>query len=160
MPGLPEVTIAGTLTADPELRYTPTGAAVANFTLAANERRYDKTTGTWADGDTLFLRCTTWRQLAEHTAESLRKGYRVLATGTLRQRSFETEHGDKRTVIELTVTELGASLKWATVTVHNATRTGDPTATADDPWAHQRAPATAATAGPDSDPWAHDKPPF
>jgi len=158
MPGLPEVTIAGTLTTDPELRYTPTGAAVTNFTIAANDRRYNTQTGQWEDKTATFLRCNIWRGPAEHLAESLRKGHRVLATGHLTQRSFETRDGEPRTVVELAVTEIGASLKWATVTVHKATRTGDPTTPADDPWAHQHPPATATTG---SDPWTgHDKPPF
>jgi single-strand DNA-binding protein len=145
MPGLPEVTVAGTLTADPELRYTPSGAAVANFTVAANDRRYDTQAGTWVDGDATFLRCQVWRQLAEHVTESLTKGTRVLLTGQLRQRSYTTAEGDKRTVFELAVTEIGASLKWATVTVAKATRTNgrsqDTTAPADDPWARDFGPA-------------------
>jgi single-strand DNA-binding protein len=123
MSGLPEVTVAGTLTADPELRFTPSGAAVANFTVAANDRRYDQQTGKWVDGDATFLRCSIWRQAAENLTESLTKGTRVLVTGHLRQRSYETPEGDKRVVMELAVTEIGASLKWATVTVAKATRT-------------------------------------
>lgn len=149
MAGLPEVTVAGTLTADPELRFTTTGVAVANVTVAANDRRYDNQAGTWVDGDTTFLRCQLWRQLAEHAAESLTKGTRVLVTGQLRQRSYDTSNGEKRTVFELVVTEIGASLKFATVTVQKATRSGGngrPPATAagDDPWAAAPASSTAS----------------
>jgi single-strand DNA-binding protein len=123
MAGLPEVTVAGTLTADPELRFTQSGIAVANFTVAANDRRYDQQSGQWVDGDATFLRCTLWRQPAENLAESLNKGARVLVTGTLRQRSYETGEGEKRTVLELDVTEVGASLRWATVKTTKAART-------------------------------------
>src|SRR5215475_10586545 len=126
MAGLPEVTVAGTLTADPDLRVIPSGASVANFTVAANDRRYDKATGEWVDGDATFLRCQVWRQLAENVIESLTKGTRVLLTGQLKQRSYTTPEGEKRTVFELAVTEIGASLKFATVTVHKVTRTGTP----------------------------------
>lgn len=131
MAGLPEVTVAGTLTADPELRFTQSGIAVANFTVAANDRRYDQQQGRWIDGDATFLRCTLWRQPAENLAGSLNKGARVLVTGTLRQRSYETDQGEKRTVMELDVTEVGASLRWATAKVTKATRTSTPT---DDAW--------------------------
>jgi single-strand DNA-binding protein len=152
MAGLPEVTVAGTLTADPELRYTATGLPVANFTVAANDRRYDAQAGTWVDGDTTFLRCQVWRQLAEHVTESLTKGTRVLLTGQLRQRSYTTAEGDKRTVFELAVTEIGTSLKFATVRVTKATRataigrSQDTTAPADDPWARDFGPAVTALA--------------
>ncbi|WP_309117767.1 single-stranded DNA-binding protein [Saccharothrix sp.] len=131
MAGLPEVTVAGTLTADPELRFTQSGIAVANFTVAANDRRYDQQQGRWIDGDATFLRCTLWRQPAENLAGSLGKGARVLVTGTLRQRSYETDQGEKRTVMELDVAEIGASLRWATAKVTKATRTSTPT---DDAW--------------------------
>jgi single-strand DNA-binding protein len=105
-------TLTGNLTADPELRFIPSGAAVANFTVAATSRTFDKTTNQWRDGEALFLRCTLWRQPAENLAESLRRGDRVIVTGRLRQRSFETREGDKRTTIELDVDEIGASLKF------------------------------------------------
>lgn len=108
-------TLTGNLTADPELRFTPSGAAVANFTVAATSRTFDKTTNQWRDGEALFLRCTLWRQPAENLAESLRRGDRVIVTGRLRQRSFETREGDKRTTIELDVDEIGASLKFTTL---------------------------------------------
>ncbi|TWP51710.1 single-stranded DNA-binding protein [Lentzea tibetensis] len=122
MAGLPEVTVAGTLTADPELRFTQSGIPVANFTVAANDRKFDQQSGQWVDGDATFLRCTLWRQPAENLAESLRKGNRVLVTGTLRQRSYEVD-GQKRTAMELDVTEVGPSLRWATAKVVKATRT-------------------------------------
>ena len=108
-------TLTGNLTADPELRFIPSGAAVANFTVAATSRTFDKTANQWRDGEALFLRCTLWRQAAENLAESLRRGDRVIITGRLRQRSFETREGDKRTTIELDVDEIGASLKFTTL---------------------------------------------
>jgi len=108
-------TLTGNLTADPELRFTPSGAAVANFTVAATPRTFDKTTNQWRDGEALFLRCTLWGQPAENLAESLRRGDRVIVTGRLRQRSFETREGDKRTTIELDVDEICASLNFTTV---------------------------------------------
>ena len=136
MAGLPEITVAGTLTADPELKYTPSGVAVANFTVAANDRRYDKTTGTWVDAGATFLRCTLWRQAAENVAESLTKGCRVLLTGELRQREWHTDHGEKRYAMEVDVAEIGPSLKWATATVNKATRTTGPPTDTPDPWAN------------------------
>jgi single-strand DNA-binding protein len=155
MAGLPEITLAGTLVADPELRYTPTGAAVANFTVAANDRRYDPTTGEWADKGATFLRCSLWRQAAEHLAESLTKGTRVLLTGVLRQRDWETLSGEQRTTFEVEVSEIAASLKWATVKVTKPTR--------DTPTPVTSSPAdTAAGTGPSEpgDPWGEDKPPL
>ncbi|MBV8996816.1 MAG: single-stranded DNA-binding protein [Pseudonocardiales bacterium] len=141
MAGLPEITLAGTLVADPELRYTPTGAAVANFTVAANDRRYDPAAGQWIDHGATFLRCTLWRQPAENLAESLTKGARVLLTGVLRQREWDTADGDKRYAVDVDVTEIGASLKWATVTLakaprstgRNATRSGGGDPSDDEP---------------------------
>src|ERR671917_39373 len=115
-------TLTGNLTADPELRFTPSGAAVANFTVAATSRTLDKTTNQWRDGEALFLRCTLWRQPAENLAESLRRGDRVIVTGRLRQRSFDTREGDKRTMIELDVDEIGASLKFTTLTLTKTDR--------------------------------------
>lgn len=122
MAGLPEITMAGTLTADPELKFLPSGIAVANFTVATNDRRFDKTSNEWVDGSATFLRCTIWRQAAEHVGESLSKGTRVLLTGTLRQREWTTEDGQKRYAFEVDVTEIGPSLKWATTKVNKATR--------------------------------------
>lgn len=140
MPGLPDVTMVGTLTADPELRYTAGGHAVVGFTVACNDRTYDKDSKTWTDGDATFVRCNLWRQAAENVAESLVRGNRVVVVGQLKQRSYETREGEKRTVMELEVSEIGASLKWATLKVAKADRSGSssrPTATttaASDPW--------------------------
>ena len=118
-------TVVGNLTADPELRFTPpSGAAVANFTVASTPRMFDRESGQWRDGDALFLRCTIWCAAAEHVAESLTRGMRVVVQGRLRQRSFETRDGDKRTVIELDVDEIGPSLRYATATVTKASRQG------------------------------------
>jgi single-strand DNA-binding protein len=122
MPGLPEITMAGTLVADPELRFLDSGVAVASFTVAANERRYDAAAGEWADKGATFLRCSAWRQLAENVSESLSKGARVLVTGVLRQRNWTTTEGEKRTGFDVDVTEVAASLKWATVAVRKADR--------------------------------------
>lgn len=118
------VTITGSLTADPEMRFTPAGIAVANFTVASNPRRFDKTTNAYVDADPIFLRCTAWRTTAENIAESLSRGSRVIVTGTLKSNSWEDrETGAKRTSLELNVTEVGASLLWATVTITKAERT-------------------------------------
>ena len=117
-------TIVGNLTADPELRFTPNGVAVANFTVASTPRTFDRQSGEWRDGDALFLRCTAWRDPAEHIAESLTRGDRVVVQGRLRQRSFETRDGDKRTVVELDVDEVGPSLRYATARVTKANRAG------------------------------------
>ena len=116
------LTITGNLTADPELRFTDSGIAVAAFTVAASRRVYDQATGSWKDGDTLFLRCSAWRDLADHAAESLSKGMRIIVTGRLKQRSYETPEGDKRTVYELDVEDLGPSLKWATAKIARTSR--------------------------------------
>jgi single-strand DNA-binding protein len=121
MAGLPEITMTGTLTSDPELNATDKGIAYARFTVACNDRRYDPNTGQWNDLDATFLRCTAWRQLAEHVAVSLTKGVRVLVTGTLRQRTFDDADGQTRTAIDVDATEVAASLKWATVRVTKAT---------------------------------------
>ncbi|PWK81684.1 single-strand binding protein [Lentzea atacamensis] len=147
MPGLPSVTVVGTLTADVELRYTSSGVAVASFTIAANDRKYDQASKSWKDGDATFLRCTLWRQAAENAAESLIRGTRVIATGALKQRSFETREGEKRTVLELDVDELGPSVKWATVKVQKADREGG------------TSPKASSEASQD-DPWGSDAPPF
>jgi single-strand DNA-binding protein len=118
------VTIVGNLTNDPELRFTPSGAAVASFTVASTPRYLDKNTNEWKDGDALFMRCSVWRQAAENIAESLTRGARVLVTGRLRQRSYETKEGEKRTVVELEVDEVGPSLRYATAKVTKAQRSG------------------------------------
>lgn len=156
MAGLPEITVAGTVVADPELKFTQTGTAVASFTVAANDRRFNRDTGQWVDAGATFLRCSIWRDAAENVAESLTKGARVLLTGSLRQREWETSEGDKRYAFEVDVTEVGPSLKWATAKVAKATRTGttDNGAHGSDPW--QTARTGKAAAGP-SQP---DEPPF
>jgi single-strand DNA-binding protein len=124
MAGDTVITVVGNLTADPELRFTPSGAAVASFTIASTPRQFDRASNEWKDGDALFLRCSIWRQAAENCAESLTRGMRVVATGRLKQRSFETREGEKRTVIELDVDEVGPSLRYATAKV-NRTARGD-----------------------------------
>ncbi len=117
MAGETVITVVGNLTADPELRFLPSGAAVANFTVASTPRTFDRQSGEWKDGDALFLNCSVWRQAAENVAESLRKGMRVLVQGRLRQRSYETQQGERRTVVELEVDEVGPSLRYATASV-------------------------------------------
>src|SRR5690242_12065564 len=127
MAGETTLTIIGNLVQDPELRFTASGAAVANFTVASTPRIFDRTAGEWKDGETLFLRCTLWRQPAEHVAESLTKGTRVIVNGHLDQRTFETREGDKRTVIELIVDDIGPSLRYTTATVNRNHRQNGPT---------------------------------
>ncbi|RSD15481.1 single-stranded DNA-binding protein [Amycolatopsis eburnea] len=122
MAGETMVTVVGNLTADPELRFTPAGAAVANFTIASTPRQLDRESGEWRDGDPVFLRCSVWRQYAENAAESLLRGTRVIAHGRLRQRSYDTQEGEKRTVMELDVDELGPSLRYATAKVTKLSR--------------------------------------
>jgi len=117
MAGETVITVVGNLTDDPELRFTPSGAAVANFTIASTPRTFDRQTNEWKDGDALFLRASIWRQAAENVAESLTRGMRVVAQGRLRQRSYETQQGEKRTVVELEVDEIGPSLRYATAKV-------------------------------------------
>lgn len=124
MAGDTTLTLVGNLTADPELRFTPSGAAVANFTLASTPRTYDKASGEWKDGDTLFLSCQVWRQAAENAAESLTKGMRVIVNGRLKQRSYETKEGEKRTVFEVEVDDFGPSLTRATAKVTKVTGNG------------------------------------
>jgi single-strand DNA-binding protein len=116
------ITVVGNLTADPELRFTPSGAAVANFTVASTPRTFDRQSGEWKDGEALFLRCNVWRQPAENVAESLTRGMRVMVSGRLRQRSFETREGEKRTVVELEVDEVGPSLRYATAKINKVSR--------------------------------------
>src|ERR1700722_6031926 len=122
MAGETVITVVGNLTADPELRFTPSGAAVASFTVASTPRTLDRTTNEWKDGDALFLRCSIWRQAAENVAESLTRGSRVIVSGRLKQRSFETREGEKRTVIEMDVDEVGPSLRYATAKVNRTQR--------------------------------------
>lgn len=163
------VTIVGNLTGDPELRFTPSGAAVASFTVASTPRVLDKATNEWKDGEALFMRCSVWRQYAENVAESLTKGMRVIVSGRLKSRSYETREGEKRTVMEVEVDEIGPSLRYATAKVNKANRSGGggggfggggggsrPSAgggaPADDPWGS--APASGSFGGAD------DEPPF
>lgn len=122
MAGDTVITVIGNLTADPELRFTPAGAAVANFTVASTPRTFDRQTNEWKDGEALFLRCSIWREAAENVAESLTRGSRVIVSGRLKQRSYETREGEKRTVVELEVDEIGPSLRYATAKVNKASR--------------------------------------
>ena len=146
------VTVVGNLTADPELRYTQNGVAVANFTIASTPRMYDRQAGEWKDGEALFMRASVWREFAEHVASSLTKGARVVATGRLRQRSYETKEGEKRTSIELEVDEIGPSLRYATAQVQRQAMTGKIGAGSDDGWSAPN--AGSAT----QDPWAQAAP--
>jgi single-strand DNA-binding protein len=155
------VTIVGNLTNDPELRFTPSGAAVASFTVASTPRVLDKTTNEWKDGEALFMRCSVWRQYAENVAESLSKGSRVIVTGRLKQRSYETREGEKRTVVEMEVDEVGPALKYATAKVNKVARGGggfggdsggSSTAANDDPWASGSSGSTGGA--------GFDEPPF
>lgn len=124
MAGETTTTIIGNLTADPELKVTPSGAVVVTFTIASTPRTFDKNSNAWKDGEALFMRCSLWREAGEHAADSLTQGTRVIATGALKQRSYETKEGEKRTVVELDVEEIGPSLKYATAKVTKAQRSG------------------------------------
>ncbi|MEI6040740.1 MAG: single-stranded DNA-binding protein [Actinomycetes bacterium] len=158
------VTMVGNLVNDPELRFTPSGAAVAKFTIASTPRYLDKNTNEWKDGDSLFLACNIWRQAAENVAESLTRGMRVIVTGRLKQRSYETKEGEKRTVYEIEVDEVGPSLRNATAKVTKTTRAGGTsgggfsapveTASAEDPWSAAPVGGGWSSAGSD------DQPPF
>jgi single-strand DNA-binding protein len=150
MAGETPITVIGNLTADPELRFTPSGAAVANFTVASTPRTFDKNTNEWKDGEALFLNCSVWRQAAENAAESLTRGMRVIGSGRLKARSYETREGEKRTVFEIDVDEVGPSLKYATAKVTKTTRSGGQggggfSGGGDDPWASS--PQGGAPAG-------------
>jgi single-strand DNA-binding protein len=159
------ITVIGNLTDDPELRFTQSGAAVAKFRVASTPRMLDKSSGEWKDGDPLFLSCTVWRQAAENVAESLQRGARVIVQGRLRQRTYETKEGEKRTVIDLEVDEIGPSLRYATAKVQKMSRSGGGGFggsgggsgggfAADDPWA-SAAPASSGGGGN-----FDDEPPF
>ena len=184
MAGETVITVVGNLVDDPELRFTPSGAAVANFRIASTPRTFDKQSNEWKDGDALFLSCSVWRQAAENVAESLQKGMRVVVQGRLKQRSYETREGEKRTVVELEVEEVGPSLKYATAKVARVQRSGGggggygggAPSGGDDPWAStpaqgggQQAPQGGGNQGswggqqggqsapggqPQNDPWA------
>ena len=147
------ITLIGNLTGDPELRFAQSGAAVANFTIASTPRAFDKQSNEWKDGDTMFLNCSVWRQAAEHVAESLTKGTRVIVQGRLKSRSYDDREGNKRTVFEVDVDEVGPSLRYATAVVTRATG-----------GAVQSAPRQPAGRPQPPDPWAQpipaDEPPF
>lgn len=161
MAGETVITVVGNLTDDPELRYTPSGAAVAKFRVASTPRTFDKASGEWRDGEALFLSCNAWRQLAENVAETLSRGTRVVVQGRLRQRSYETREGEKRTVFEMEVDEIGPSLKFATAKVQRASRGGGGGggggggAASDDPWASATPAGGGAKRG-----GFDDEPPF
>ena len=172
MAGETTITLVGNLTADPELRFTPSGAAVANFTVASTPRTFDRQTNEWRDGDAMFLNCAVWRQAAENVAESLQKGMRVIVQGRLRSRSYETRDGERRTVFEIDVDEIGPALRYATAKVtrnvsgsnhgggYNRPAAGS---SGDDPWAGGTPTAAGARSQQGSDPWAtpqSDEPPF
>jgi single-strand DNA-binding protein len=125
MAGETVITVIGNLTGDPELRFTPSGAAVANFTVASTPRQFDRQANEFKDGDTLFMRCSIWREAAENVAESLTKGTRVIASGRLVQRSYDTKEGEKRTVVELQVDEIGPSLRYASAKVTRTQRSNN-----------------------------------
>jgi single-strand DNA-binding protein len=138
------ITVVGNLTNDPELRFTPSGAAVASFTVASSSRYLDKTTNEWKDAEPVYMRCSVWRQYAENVAESLQKGTRVIVTGRLKQRSYETREGEKRTVMEMEVDDVGPALRYATAKVNKVQRAGGgfggdsggaASGATDDPWA-------------------------
>ena len=172
MAGETVITLVGNLVDDPELRFTPSGAAVANFRVASTPRTYDRNSGEWKDGESLFITCSVWRQAAENVAETLTRGMRVLVSGRLRQRSYETREGEKRTVVEMEVDEIGPSLRYATAKVNKVSRGSGGggfggsggsggggggggyggSAPMDDPW------GSAPPAG--SGPTADDEPPF
>ena len=171
MAGETTITVIGNLTNDPELRFTPSGSAVANFTIASTPRTFDKNKNEWVDGETLFLRASIWREAAENVAESLTKGMRVIVQGRLKSRSYETKEGEKRTVIELEVDEIGPSLKYANAKVNRTQRSGNGSGgfgggqasgggfgggqQQDDPWATPAAATSNAGGwgnGPDSEP--------
>lgn len=183
MAGETVITVVGNLTDDPELRFTPSGAAVANFTVASTPRTLNKQTNEWEDGEAMFLRCSIWRQAAENVAESLQKGARVIVQGRMRARTWETREGEKRTSFEIDVDEIGPSLRWATAKVVRAARSGGGGGggyggggqqAGNDPWATPAPQQGGAPAGPGGgqggapagqDPWGApgvggDEPPF
>ena len=144
----PTLTIVGNLTADPEMRFTPSGAAVASFTIASTPRTFDRQANQFRDGETLFMRCSIWRDAAENVAESLTKGMRVIATGRLVQRSFTTREGENRTVVEMQVDEIGPSLKYAKAQVARVQRSEAPQQSQ-----QSRGSWSAPAGGSDADPW-------
>lgn len=181
MAGETQITLVGNLTADPELRFTPNGAAVANFTVASTPRTFDRQTNEWKDGDAMFINCSVWRQFAENVAETLSKGSRVIVQGRLKSRSYETREGEKRTVFEIDVDEVGPSLRYATAKVTRTTSGGGGgggnwqgnqnqgnnqgpanNSGSQDPWASSGGNAGGGNRG-GGDPWAQsnaEEPPF
>ena len=153
MAGENVITIVGNLTADPELRTTRNGGTVANFSIAATPRVFDKQSNQWVDGDALFLRCTAWRDMAEHCANSLAKGMRVIAQGRLQQRSYQAQDGSNRTVIELQVDEIGPSLKYATAQVQKMQSGGYQGGNANGGGYQQPQQARQQSQAPADDPW-------
>ena len=186
MAGETTITVIGNLVDDPELRFTPSGAPVANFRIASTPRTFDRQANEWKDGDALFLSCSVWRQAAENVAESLQRGMKVIVQGRLKQRQYETREGEKRTVVELEVDEVGPSLAFATAKVVRASRSGGgggggysggggqggqsrpPASGGNDPWATpapQGGQGGGGQAAPAGDPWGapgagSDEPPF
>jgi single-strand DNA-binding protein len=159
MAGETVITVVGNLTDDPELRFTPSGAAVAKFRIASTPRTLDRQSGEWKDGEPLFLACNIWRDAAEHVAESLQRGARVIVQGRLRQRSYETREGEKRTVYELEVDEIGPSLRYATAKVQRMSRSGGGGAGgggfgASNGGGGSRQPSSGGGGGNFDDPWA------
>jgi single-strand DNA-binding protein len=170
MAGETSITIVGNLVDDPDLRFTPSGAAVANFRIASTPRTFDRQANEWKDGETLFLTCAVWRQAAENVAESLQRGMRVIVQGRLKSRSYETREGEKRTVFEIDVDEVGPSLRSATAKVTRASRSGGDGGQSGgysggqsgggqaggggDPWASGGSSAQPSGGGQSSDPWA------
>ncbi|KGJ79953.1 single-stranded DNA-binding protein [Cryobacterium roopkundense] len=159
MAGETVITVVGNLTSDPELRYTQNGLAVANFTIASTPRNFDRAANEWKDGDALFLRASVWREFAEHVAGSLTKGSRVIASGRLKQRSYETKEGEKRTSMELEIDEIGPSLRYATASLTRAQssgpRSGAPaTQGRDEPWAPTAPAASGTPAASGGDVWS------
>lgn len=162
MAGETVVTLIGNLTGDPELRTTGSGASVANFTVAATSREFNRKTGQFEDGSTLFMRCSAWRELADHVARSLSKGMRVIVHGRLSQRSYQASDGSNRTVVELTVDEIGPSLRYAIAAVarqqasNRGAYTGGNTSSASSVSSVPTAPVQASSAAMPSDPWSQD----
>ena len=172
MAGETSITIIGNLVDDPDLRFTPSGAAVANFRIASTPRTFDRQTNEWKDGETLFMTCAVWRQAAENVAESLQRGMRVIVQGRLKSRSFETREGEKRTVFEIDVDEVGPSLRSATAKVTRASRSGGEGGYSGGQGGGQGGGYSGGGGGqqqsqPGNDPWAapaggssNDEPPF
>lgn len=152
MAGETTITVIGNLTSDPELRFTPSGSAVANFTIASTPRTFDRQSNEWKDGETLFLRASVWREAAENVAESLTKGMRVIVTGRLKSRSYETKEGEKRTVIELEVDEIGPSLRYANAKVNRTQRGSGQGGQAGGGFGNQGNGAGGAQSAPQDDP--------